>query len=506
MGSREIATLSILLVSQAHAAPLVDIDFLNRALTLTRGTWAAGRTSMSDLDEESAAKLFSPFSPAADIEFLRPSSPAPSTFAEDALDWRRVRGRDWTTPVRRQGECNSCTAMAAAATLETQHMIATGLPGGPQFSAQGIFSCGGGECHRGWHSSRAADFVLNSGVPDEACFPYVSGATGMDTACSLACADRARRSVRAISLRRPTRGERDVEAVKAALKLGPLMTSMFIFPDFLAYKSGVYRHLSGAGLGRHAVSIVGYSDRDRAWIIKNSWGSDWGEDGFARVAWDDASAVGMETWGFDLAPPSGALVVDGVGRGRPEDFGNQWGEIRIAFSATAGARVSKLVISSPEGQSRLEEEASGESISFDTRRLPDGEYLVRVRGEGASGASLESAPRVLRILNGAPRATLSVRPLNFSPNRPAQGRLLFEIFPTYAPLPPSRIELRVERADGSLLMSKRLETVTPEVLMAWNVAEVEAGFYQVKIEGAFETSAGSVTFEAPSLQVQVKGR
>ena len=81
-------------------------------------------------------------------------------------------------------------------------------------------------------------------------------------------------------------------------KYGPLAVSFKMYNDLLDYKSGVYEHVFTKYWGgrfdpfemtSHAVLLVGYgtdtSDPSNPidyWIIKNSWGSDWGEDGYIR--------------------------------------------------------------------------------------------------------------------------------------------------------------------------------------------------------------------------------
>jgi cathepsin C len=72
------------------------------------------------------------------------------------------------------------------------------------------------------------------------------------------------------------------------LNNGPVVVGYAIYHDFIYYRSGIYYH-SGPDwlLGYHAVSIVGWGKDDRSgtkyWIVKNSWGSNWGEEGFFRI-------------------------------------------------------------------------------------------------------------------------------------------------------------------------------------------------------------------------------
>lgn len=66
-----------------------------------------------------------------------------------------------------------------------------------------------------------------------------------------------------------------------------------VYPDFMAYKGGIYHHTGLADsinpfeLTNHAVLLVGYGrchkTGQKYWIVKNSWGAQWGEDGYFRI-------------------------------------------------------------------------------------------------------------------------------------------------------------------------------------------------------------------------------
>jgi hypothetical protein len=75
--------------------------------------------------------------------------------------------------------------------------------------------------------------------------------------------------------------------IKAALSSGPLLAAVQLFSDLYVYESGIYRHVDGPPLGYHSVEMVGYGTDQRGqdyWIVKNSWGLDWGERGYFRIA------------------------------------------------------------------------------------------------------------------------------------------------------------------------------------------------------------------------------
>jgi hypothetical protein len=73
---------------------------------------------------------------------------------------------------------------------------------------------------------------------------------------------------------------------------GPMVAGMAVFNDFFSYRTGVYRHTTGALAGYHAVSVVGYDDTQQCWICKNSWGPGWGDSGWFRIGYGEC---GMDT-------------------------------------------------------------------------------------------------------------------------------------------------------------------------------------------------------------------
>ncbi|MDY7008249.1 MAG: C1 family peptidase, partial [Cyanobacteriota bacterium] len=67
--------------------------------------------------------------------------------------------------------------------------------------------------------------------------------------------------------------------------LRPVVSAVYMTDVFHAYKGGVYNE-NAYGTPNHAVTIIGWDDRKRAWLVKNSWGTDWGEDGYIWIAYN----------------------------------------------------------------------------------------------------------------------------------------------------------------------------------------------------------------------------
>jgi uncharacterized repeat protein (TIGR02543 family) len=78
----------------------------------------------------------------------------------------------------------------------------------------------------------------------------------------------------------------DINEMKQQLaESGPFEATMAVYVDFYYYTSGVYEYSYGRLVGFHAVTVVGYDDEEGYWIAKNSWGTDWGDAGWFRIAY-----------------------------------------------------------------------------------------------------------------------------------------------------------------------------------------------------------------------------
>jgi len=66
---------------------------------------------------------------------------------------------------------------------------------------------------------------------------------------------------------------------------GPMAVAFMVYQDFMTYSSGVYQQKTGAYLGGHAVTIIGYGVENEVkyWLCKNSWGKSWGDKGFFKI-------------------------------------------------------------------------------------------------------------------------------------------------------------------------------------------------------------------------------
>ena len=200
-----------------------------------------------------------------------------------AFDWRTSR---MMTPVRSQGTCGSCVAFAACATLEARARIHVGADERFDLSEAHLFACGNSlGCTGGWDPELALT-AARRGIGSEAAFPYLP----QDQAC---------RTVAPILSVPGWTAFNTAEAQKRAIASnGPMMGGMLTFEDLAYYRSGIYEHVAGAPTDPHMVCVVGYDDTGGYWIVKNSWGTDWGEDGYLRIKYGEGR-LGSETPFYD---------------------------------------------------------------------------------------------------------------------------------------------------------------------------------------------------------------
>lgn len=286
-----IIAVALLLLAPAALAqqdhPEERLIQVRQAILRTKARWKAGGNSISRLPVAAQRKLLgwipSPTSDlySADAELLDETSSAvdlPTRF-----DWRDVGGTNYITPVKRQ-RCGDCWAFAAIGALEAR--LAIDGTSNEDLSEQLLVSscCDTGSCSGGYIVSTSR-FIRDTGSPDEGCYPYL----GRDSSCDQACSNW-RQVARMVSSY--TRISQSVAALKSALYTrGPINVGMMVYSDFSYYSSGIYEYSYGQREGGHAVLIVGYDDDQQCFIVKNSWGTGWGENGFFRIAYSQVDGV-----------------------------------------------------------------------------------------------------------------------------------------------------------------------------------------------------------------------
>lgn len=217
--------------------------------------------------------------------------------AGEAFDWRDVGGHDYTTPVKSQLQCGSCWAFAAVGALEAKLEITTGRPDwNPDLSEQHLLCDGScGSCSGGWEY-RAIAFFRNTGVVTEAELPYCASDTSPDWPLEDGWEDRVCRITAYQSWLTCT-----TENLKWSLETyGPLVAAMLTEEDWywpVGAEAEAPQTCSGPVMTDvegidHAVVVVGYEDHETLagggyWIVKNSWGPAWGDNGYGYILYGD---------------------------------------------------------------------------------------------------------------------------------------------------------------------------------------------------------------------------
>ncbi|KAH9597986.1 Peptidase C1A [Trypanosoma melophagium] len=208
---------------------------------------------------------------------LRTPVEVPAGSAPAQVDWR-TKGA--VTPVKDQGSCGSCWAFSAIGSIEGQwHMAGNQLT---RLSEQLLVSCDTVDygCNGGLMDNAFKWLVDSNGgkVYKEDSYPYVSG-SGQTPACSTSEHEVGATVTGYVDLPQ----DEDKMAAWVAAN-GPLAVAVDA-NSFLSYMSGVLTNCQADQLN-HGVLVVGYDDSSNPpyWIIKNSWGVSWGEEGYIRVA------------------------------------------------------------------------------------------------------------------------------------------------------------------------------------------------------------------------------
>lgn len=225
-----------------------------------------------------------------------------STNLPPGFSWRDINGVDYTTPVKDQSPAPTCETYALCAVLETIMQYQEGELFEPDLSETHLYFYAGGTYEAGGvNLLDAADYLIEYGVPDEGCYPDphrpydypFESLHGWEN--------------RTVKIAEWGCIEKDYEAIKQGLiEYGPLVICISVYTNFLSYKGGIYDTIEGEREGGHLVALMGYDDIQQCWIVKNSWGDKWGEDGYIRISYDTDIFINPCYGG------TGFLYVDGV--------------------------------------------------------------------------------------------------------------------------------------------------------------------------------------------------
>ena len=202
--------------------------------------------------------------------------PTKKTNAPDSFDWR---DKGVVNPIKNQGNCGSCWSFSAITTSESAYAITTGQL--LQFSEQNLIDCvktcmG---CNGGW-PTKALDYIMqtqNSQFISESDYPY----TGVEGTCNYDSTRLIGKITQKVDV--ATSDENDLKEKVAMYGVASICIAAGNTP-FMSYTGGILDD-PDCNVMDHAVAAVGYGTENGVdfWIIRNSWGTTWGEEGYVRM-------------------------------------------------------------------------------------------------------------------------------------------------------------------------------------------------------------------------------
>ncbi len=275
---------------QEQEAPILHILIEGQGVSIADLSQAISLPTPSATFESSALSPPVEGSPS----FEAPAIPQSATELPSSFNWC-AQGK--CTPVRNQGACGSCWAFSTVGVLESKMLIvndpATNL------SEQYLVSCNleGWGCDGGWfahdyHISKKPPSEPQAGAVLESAFPY--------QAADLPCNGPYQHPYRASEWKYVDRNVNipTVAQIKQAIYThGPVGAAVCAGPAFDRYRGGVFvtdeKSVCGSSLVNHGIVLTGWDDSQGVWILRNSWGSSWGESGYMRIGYG-VSNVGLE--------------------------------------------------------------------------------------------------------------------------------------------------------------------------------------------------------------------
>eukprot|EP00727_Mastigamoeba_balamuthi_P014132 m51a1_g9341 putative xylem cysteine proteinase 1-like isoform x2 (320) ;mRNA; f:68901-69860 len=232
-----------------------------------------GLNRFSDLTDDEFASTYASLRRPASARAVRVVADG----ANDSLDMSA-----YLPPIKDQLSCGSCWAFSAVANAEGQHFLATGAV--VALSEQQLVSCDKEDTACDGGDMVVADkYIVSHGLATEEEYPYVSG-NGSVPQCTTAFNPVAKFS----AFKDLGQVDSDEQVMELLRTYGPLSAGVEAMNAmFRHYKSGILDNPTCKTILDHGVAIVGWGTDQSSgtpyWLIRNSWGTSWGESGYIRI-------------------------------------------------------------------------------------------------------------------------------------------------------------------------------------------------------------------------------
>merc|ERR1719159_2041311 len=215
-----------------------------------------------------------------------------------SFDWRNAHGQNFIEPVMDQADCGSCYMVSTMRMLTARHKITTNNSKAEPWSISFPLHCSEyNQGCKGGYAFLASKWSEDIGLVPASCAPYK-----VDGTCQVNCdPSKLAKRYRAANHRYVGGWYGNSSSANMMQELynnGPLVVSFEPSDDFMFYSGGVFTQIK-AGVPAplhatntewqqvdHAVLLIGWGEEmgQKYWLVQNSWGTSWGEDGYFRIA------------------------------------------------------------------------------------------------------------------------------------------------------------------------------------------------------------------------------
>ncbi|MBL7814658.1 MAG: hypothetical protein JNL70_06600 [Saprospiraceae bacterium] len=211
-----------------------------------------------------------------------------------------ARSAGYITPIRDQKSCGSCWSFGAVGTYEANYLKTNGGNAASlNLSEQQALCCSGGGSCSGGFAYKVFDWMVdnNKSLATESTYPY--------TAANASCTTTSATNYGATEwgVVDPSGDINKIASVaeikKAICEYGAVSASVNVTSSFQNYAGGTYFGTASNYNNpetNHAIVLVGWDDTKGAWLLKNSWGTDWGEDGYMWIKYNSNNVGRRAAW------------------------------------------------------------------------------------------------------------------------------------------------------------------------------------------------------------------